>query len=38
VLARALAGNAASSKGAEMGRQAVPLAELAWAIAQKEAP
>lgn len=37
VLARALAGNAASSKGAEMGRQAVPLAELAWAIAQKEA-
>lgn len=38
VLARALAGNAASSKGAEMGRQAVPLAELAWAIAQKETP
>lgn len=37
VLARALAGNAASSKGAELGRQAVPLAELAWSIAQKEA-
>lgn len=38
VLARALAGNAASSKGAEMGRQAVPLAELAWSIAQKDVP
>lgn len=36
VMARALAGNAASSRGAEMGRQALPLADLAWQIARKE--
>jgi aminoglycoside phosphotransferase (APT) family kinase protein len=37
VAARALAGNAASAKATEMGKQAIPLAELAWRIAHKEA-
>ena len=37
VAARALAGNAASARATEMGKQAIPLAELAWQIAQKEA-
>jgi hypothetical protein len=30
IMARAIAGNAASSEAVEMGRRARPLAELAW--------
>jgi aminoglycoside phosphotransferase (APT) family kinase protein len=36
VAARALAGNAASGKAAELGRQAAPLAELAWSLVDKD--
>jgi len=35
VMARALAGNAASAAGVEMGAKVRPMAEIAWAIAQR---
>jgi len=35
VLSRALQGNAASGNAVEMGRRAVPVARVAWSMAQK---